>query len=61
MLILSDIIKSTVLERVDLAESREYIVSTQHEHLEFKDSLTNLLSMDKHECLWVYSRPIVLA
>jgi len=34
----SNNIKSAVLERVDFAESREYLVSTQkHQDLEFKD------------------------
>ena len=31
------VIKCAVLERVSFTESREYLVSTQHEHLEFKD------------------------
>ena len=37
VLFLFNVVKSAVLERVDGAEKREYLVSTQHEHLEFKD------------------------
>ena len=38
VLFLFNVVKSAVLERVDGAESREYLVSTQqHEHLEYKD------------------------
>jgi len=36
--ILSNLIESAVLKRVDCTESREYFVSTQqHEYLELKD------------------------